>query len=103
MNKDNVGLHSWGNIVPSCKQCNGKRQKKQWALFLEEKTGLNTELFNQRKRKIDDYVSKYRYSLVETVELSILTNQLQTEVSEMVSKLINKKVEEASELFDKYL
>ncbi|MFD7523858.1 HNH endonuclease [Paenibacillus chitinolyticus] len=103
MNKDSVGLHSWGNIVPSCKECNGKRQKKDWVLFLKEITGMKSEVFNQRKIKIDTYVSQYNYSLSVTLELAILTNQLQIEVSEIVSKLINDKMQEAIDLFDKYL
>src|SRR5438445_8889606 len=33
-NKTSLGLHAWGNIVPACADCNGKKQGSDWRDFI---------------------------------------------------------------------
>ena len=30
-NQTDLGLHAWGNIVPACRECNAKKQGRDWA------------------------------------------------------------------------
>jgi hypothetical protein len=41
MNKADLGLHAWGNIVPACQACNAKKQRKDWRDIIIEVAGPN--------------------------------------------------------------
>jgi 5-methylcytosine-specific restriction endonuclease McrA len=34
INTPELGLHSWGNVVASCRECNGKKQGSDWREFI---------------------------------------------------------------------
>lgn len=91
MNKDSAGLHSWGNIVPSCKSCNNKRQNKDWRVFLES-LGLDESILNNRKLLIENYIKKYNYNISDekAKQLSMLANKLQSEVALFVKQKISE-------------
>lgn len=66
-NRSEYGLHHPGNIVPVCKECNERQKDEQkdyisWEAQLALKCGGDTtELFNQRKVKILDHISRYKH------------------------------------------
>src|SRR5262249_9608514 len=39
MNKADLGLDAWGNIVPACAACNNARQRKDWRDYIIERAG----------------------------------------------------------------
>ena len=36
MNKTDLGLHAWGNVVPACQACNNARQRTDWRDYIIE-------------------------------------------------------------------
>ena len=67
INRTSAGLHSWGNIVPACKECNRKKRDNPW----EQHPELNA----QRREAIKAYIAEYRYS-PNVTELSIVLKKL---------------------------
>jgi hypothetical protein len=41
MNKTSLGLHAWGSVVPSCQDCNAKKQGKEWHAYLVGRVGTD--------------------------------------------------------------
>src|SRR5688500_18510758 len=41
MNKTDLGLHAWGNVVPACAPCNAKKQGREWKDFIVERAGVH--------------------------------------------------------------
>jgi len=50
MNKISLGLHSWGNVVPCCKDCNNKKHQKPWKDYL--KTKAQGVIYISRENKV---------------------------------------------------
>ncbi len=40
LNRTELGLHAWGNIVPSCSPCNSVKRGRLWQDIVQEKAGL---------------------------------------------------------------
>jgi hypothetical protein len=67
INRTSVGLHSWGNIVPSCKACNDIKGGNPWQ--------DHPRLDAARRAAIQTYVSDYRYD-PDVGELRIILEKL---------------------------
>ena len=67
INRTSAGLHSWGNIVPACKECNQKKRDSPWE--------QHPELNEQRRETIEAYIAEYRYS-PNVTELLIVLEKL---------------------------
>ena len=52
MNKEHLGLHAWGNVVPCCKDCNNAKQHAGWSEFLA--TQAKGKTLEDRRNKILD-------------------------------------------------
>ena len=37
MNKEHLGLHAWGNVVPCCRPCNNEKNHHSWRTFIKSK------------------------------------------------------------------
>jgi len=48
MNKEALGLHAWGNIVPACKTCNASKHYKNWAKFISFVCSTDTDAVERR-------------------------------------------------------
>src|SRR5439155_19110045 len=59
MNKADLGLHAWGNIVPSCQACNAKKQRKDWRDFIIERA---EEAAAERHARVRAFLAEYEYS-----------------------------------------
>lgn len=53
MNRQSVGLHARGNVVPACKSCNELKAGNAW----QEHPQLDTD----RRRRIEAYAAEYAY------------------------------------------
>ena len=53
INKEVLGEHRLGNIVPSCKQCNSEKHKKSFEEFL----GDDTQKINAIKKCMSDKIT----------------------------------------------
>lgn len=88
MNKTSVGLHDWGNIVPSCQDCNGKKQGQEWKDFLISRAGTNTP---ERQQRLKEFVAQYRYT-PDVDDLRNAAEELYAEVGNVATTLTETKI-----------
>jgi len=88
LNKSELGLHAWGNIVPACQDCNSVKQGKPWQDFLVKTAGPHTQ---ERYQRIQDFVTKYRYA-PELRSLRDTADELYAEVGAIAMTLIAAKI-----------
>lgn len=67
MNRESVGLHAWGNIVPSCKGCNDIKKGDAWH--------VHSQLDPLRREAIRAYISEYGYD-PDVAELKVVLGKL---------------------------
>jgi len=53
MNRESVGLHAWGNVVPACKGCNDIKKGNSWH--------IHPMLDATRRAAIETYIAEYKY------------------------------------------
>ena len=56
MNKTSLGLEGWGNLVPTCADCNSVKYDGDWVEFLH---GVAEENLIERKALIGGFIVKY--------------------------------------------
>ena len=67
MNRAAIGLHAWGNIVPSCKRCNDLKAGRAWE--------VHPMLSQERRAAISDYITEFGYA-PDMSELRIVLSKL---------------------------
>ena len=87
MNKQSLGLHAWGNVVPACGRCNSKKQQKDWQAYLSTCCPDDAELEASRRAKLLRFMEHYEYE--PNVELSAEAGNLYEDVGEVALTLIN--------------
>lgn len=92
LNKDAVGLHAWGNVVPSCADCNARKQDRDWQDFLIER-GETAEAIKARRTAIEAFRRKYRYA--PDMNLRRIANDLYADVGAVTIALIDMRIERA--------
>lgn len=70
INKQSLGLHAWGNVVPCCERCDKQKHNQPWDTFL--RSSAKTRYTNRRKR-IQAFQRKYRYDPMLNIR-TIATN-----------------------------
>jgi len=93
MNKEFLGLHAWGNVVPCCRDCNNEKNNKSWKEFIINKAG---EKADKRTRKIEVFVESHHYN--PNLKLDQIANKLYDDVGVSAIKLIDQSLEEAQDL-----
>jgi hypothetical protein len=87
MNKTDLGLHAWGNVVPACQACNAKKQGGDWRDFIIARAGADA---HERHTRVKGFLDAYKYApsfdLVETAE------ELYEEVGSIAMTLIGAKI-----------
>jgi len=101
INKDYLGLHCWGNIVPACKECNNQKNTSTWDEFLRAKVS-DTMLYQKRRDMVVGYAKKYGYN-AQKLNLSSVAGNLYEDVGEVASTLIKLRLAQANELIEKDL
>jgi hypothetical protein len=93
MNKEQGGLHAWGNIVPSCKDCNGKKQGRDWIIFIKS-FRLNPNAEESRMRRIRGYIQRYNYKLTtqNINDISLLSTNLYLSITTFVSNEVENQL-----------
>ena len=92
MNKNSLGLHAWGNVVPCCKACNNEKQQKPWREFLCLKAGSDAD---QRIAVIEAFVSKMNYD--PNLNLHDYADNLYEDIGEVAMTLIRLRYKQAEE------
>jgi hypothetical protein len=96
MNRQALGLHSWGNVVPSCGSCNSRKQHKGWELYLSVCSSDEPDLEASRKVKLLQFMDHYGYE--PNVELASVAGNLYEDVGEVAMTLINLRFKQAEAL-----
>jgi hypothetical protein len=92
MNKSDLGLHAWGNIVAACQRCNAKKQRKDWRDFIIERAGVAAP---ERHAKMREFLEEYDYK--PTFELREVAEELYEEVGSIAMTLIGVKIKRVRE------
>ncbi len=88
LNQKDLGLHAWGNVVPSCATCNALKQGRAWHEVVAERAG---EAAAERYKRIQEFVKFYRYD--PPYDLREATADLYAEVGNVAMALIRTKID----------
>jgi hypothetical protein len=88
LNKKDLGLHAWGNIVPSCSKCNAVKQGRPWHEVVAERAGPAAA---ERYQRIHEFVKYYDYD--PPFDLAKATDDLYAEVGTVAMALIRTKID----------
>jgi 5-methylcytosine-specific restriction endonuclease McrA len=92
LNQTGLGLHAWGNIVPSCAQCNAFKQGRPWHEVVAARAGGAAAA---RYKRITEFVSHYQYA--PPYDLASATADLYAETGEVAMALIRTKIRRTKE------
>lgn len=92
INKTDLGLHAWGNIVPACRDCNARKQGGDWRDFIVQRAEADAA---ERHAKIREFVSHHRYA--PQVDLRKIAAELYDEVGVIATTLIRAKIKRLRE------
>ena len=98
-NKDSLGLNAWGNIVPSCSQCNKTKHSKNWENYINSIPSLNDREKNENIERIKSYLIEKRYN--PNLELKDITNNLYNDVGAVAQTLIDLRYKQAEDKINK--
>jgi 5-methylcytosine-specific restriction endonuclease McrA len=98
INKQFLGLHCWGNIVPACMECNSEKNTSTWEEFLKSKV-KDPALYRKRHALVTNYARKYGYN-AQRLNLKSVAGNLYEDVGEVASTLIKLRLDQAKELID---
>jgi hypothetical protein len=58
INRTDLGLDAWGNVVPACRGCNNKKQGADWRDFIIRRAGEHAA---ERHARVTAFLAKYKY------------------------------------------
>lgn len=90
MNKESLGLHAWGNVVPCCSNCNNAKQSRPWRVFVKEVAG---GLAAARTRRIEEFVEVKNYD--PSLDLGEYAGNLYEDVGQVAMTLIDLRYKQA--------
>ena len=93
LNRSDLGLHAWGNVVACCRICNKEKHYRNWLDFLRVKAG---EEFLARQERIEEFVSFYRYK--PELGLHTIAQNLYQDVGEVGMTLLRLRFEQAQDV-----
>jgi hypothetical protein len=92
LNQTGLGLHAWGNIVPSCDPCNRAKLGTSWEEAVVELAGLETK---RRRKRILEMRKRYRYD--PPFDLAAACADLYAEAGEVAMALVRTKIKRTRE------
>ena len=87
MNKGDLGLHAWGNVVPACQTCNARKQGQDWRDFILVRAGSDAA---ERHARVKDFLKHYDYR--PSFEARAVAEELYDEVGSIAMTLIGAKI-----------
>jgi len=99
INKESLGLHAWGNVVPSCLDCNRKKHNRDWQTYLEE--SCKPEQYLYHMKKIKAFMAYYNYN--PTLELGTIAENLYADVGAVAMTLIELRFDQAQKAIKRQL
>ena len=101
LNKDSLGLHAWGNVVPACASCNKKKHFGRWPSFLREVCRHNSELFELRCSRIAAFLHEYRYDV--KLKIHDIASNLYQDVGAVAMTLVDLRFKQAEAVINEML
>lgn len=98
MNKSELGLHAWGNVVPCCKDCNNEKQQRPWQEFLHAKAGNDAP---KRRDRIEKFVVSKNYD--PDLNLHDYADNLYADIGEVAATLIRLRYRQAEKAIEQLL
>jgi hypothetical protein len=98
-NKDYLGLHAWGNIVPSCAVCNDKKHNKNWEGYVQSLITVKDSIRNRNISRLNQYLVDMKYD--PNLELKEIANNLYNDVGAVAQTLIHLRFKQAEEKINK--
>lgn len=96
LNKSALGLHAWGNVVPSCRKCNKDKQGRGWREHLAS-VAVGRE-HDERASRIEQFQKQFRYSPNLQDALREVADALYEEIGGVSLLLINLRIKRAERL-----
>ena len=96
INKNSLGLHAWGNVVPACAACNSVKHDREWTDFLEDICDPKDYL--PVMKRIKGFMQRYGY--VQSKELGLIAVNLYEDIGAVCMTLIDLRYKQAQELID---
>lgn len=93
MNKEHLGLHAWGNVVPCCGGCNNSKNKRPWREFLADVS--EAEDRSERQQKIEGFIESMNYN--PDLDLKEYAGNLYQDVGAVAMTLIELRYKQAEE------
>ena len=96
MNKESLGLHAWGNVVPSCRDCNATKQHRGWEQHLANCCAGDSVVEADRTSKLLQFVDHYGYK--PSSQLKGVAGNLYEDVGAVAMTLIDLRFRQAEKL-----
>lgn len=96
MNKESLGLHAWGNVVPSCLTCNKVKHDNSWQVYLKTACKDDLTLNATRLARILRFLEHYNYE--PNLQLQAIATNLYEDVGEVAMTLIKLRYKQAEEV-----
>jgi hypothetical protein len=90
MNKADLGLHAWGNVVPACQECNARRQRQDWRDFIIVRAGSEAA---ERHARVKAFLEHYSYQ--PSYDFRVAADELYEDVGAIAMTLIKNKLDRA--------
>lgn len=87
MNKKDLGLDAWGNVVPACNSCNSKKHAGDWRDFIIQRAGSHAV---ERHQRMQEFLQAYPYA--PAYQLGSIVTDLYGESGAVAMALIHEKV-----------
>ena len=87
VNKTDLGLHAWGNVVPACQDCNAAKHGSDWREFIVERADADAK---ERMAKVQAFIKAYDYA--PEFDLRATAEELYAEVGSIAVTLIDEKI-----------
>lgn len=99
-NKEYLGLHAWGNVVPCCQSCNNKKQQRSWQEFLDSQD-LSNAVKQTKIKRITDFVDLKKYD--PNLGLHDYAGNLYEDVGTVAMTLINNRYKHATDAIERII
>jgi HNH endonuclease len=93
INKKDLGLDAWGNVVPACAACNSTKHANDWRDFIIQRAGPDAAERHQRMR---DFLAAYPYA--PPYELGSVVADLYDEAAAVAMALVHQKMNRTKEM-----
>lgn len=96
INKKDLGLDAWGNVVPACGACNSTKHGNDWRDFIIQRAGSDAPERHQRMR---EFLSSYPFE--PPSQLRSIAADLYDEAGAVAMALLHEKMRHAKELLSR--